>query len=139
MPIVPGSGDIIKDPDEAMKIALKIGFPVVVKAAFGGGGKGMRVAHNEATLKHDVALAATEAQAAFGDGGVYLEKFLEGARHIEFSDSRRYPRPNNHLGRTRMQYSAPASEADRRNTRAGAQFGIARQNGEIGLARRAGH
>jgi len=84
VPVVPGSSDVIKDMDQALKVAQKIGFPVVVKAAAGGGGKGMRIAHNEATLKHDVALATSEAQAAFGDGGVYIEKFVEGARHIEF-------------------------------------------------------
>ncbi len=84
VPVVPGSAGKIKDPDQAMKVAQKIGFPVTVKAAFGGGGKGMRVAHNEATLKHDVSLAITEAQAAFGDGGVYIEKYIEGARHVEF-------------------------------------------------------
>lgn len=84
VPVVPGSPGIIKEPDEAAKIAEKIGFPLVVKAAHGGGGKGMRIAHNDATLKHDVAMAASEAQAAFGNGGVYLEKLVESARHIEF-------------------------------------------------------
>lgn len=84
VPVVPGSAGIIKEPDEAAKIAEKIGFPLVVKAAHGGGGKGMRIAHNDATLKHDVAMAASEAQAAFGNGGVYLEKLVESARHIEF-------------------------------------------------------
>ncbi len=84
VPVVPGSSGIIKDPEEAVKIAEKIGFPLVVKAIHGGGGKGMRIAHNDATLKHDVAMAASEAQAAFGNGGVYLEKYIESARHIEF-------------------------------------------------------
>jgi acetyl-CoA carboxylase biotin carboxylase subunit len=84
VPIVPGSGGIIKDSDDALKVAKKIGYPITVKAAFGGGGKGMRIVYNEATLKHDVALATSEAQAAFGDGGVYLEKFIENARHVEF-------------------------------------------------------
>ncbi|HPO14381.1 MAG TPA: acetyl-CoA carboxylase biotin carboxylase subunit [Candidatus Hydrogenedentes bacterium] len=84
VPVVPGSSGKIKEPEQAMKVAQKIGFPVTVKAAFGGGGKGMRVAHNEATLKHDVSLAITEAQAAFGDGGIYIEKYIEGARHVEF-------------------------------------------------------
>jgi len=84
VPIVPGSEGLVKEPQEALEVAQKIGFPILVKAAAGGGGKGMRIAHNEATLKNAVTLATTEAQAAFGDSGVYLEKFLEGARHIEF-------------------------------------------------------
>ena len=84
VPVVPGSDGLITDPDEALKIATKIGFPVMVKAAAGGGGKGMRLAHNDVALKHAVTVASNEAQAAFGDGGVYLEKFVEGARHIEF-------------------------------------------------------
>ncbi len=84
VPIVPGSTGVVKTPEAAMGIAERIGFPLMVKAAAGGGGRGMRVAHNAATLKHDVALAVSEAQAAFGDGGVYIEKLLPGARHIEF-------------------------------------------------------
>jgi acetyl-CoA carboxylase biotin carboxylase subunit len=84
VPVVPGSEGIIQDPKEAARIAERIGYPVLVKAAAGGGGKGMRIAHNEATLMHAVAMATSEAQAAFGDGGVYLEKFIENARHIEF-------------------------------------------------------
>ena len=83
VPTVPGSDGLIKDPQQALTVAQKIGFPVLVKAAAGGGGKGMRIAHNEATLKHAVTMATNEAQAAFGDGGVYLEKFLENARHVE--------------------------------------------------------
>jgi acetyl-CoA carboxylase biotin carboxylase subunit len=83
VPIVPGSDGLVSDPEAAIAIGNKIGFPLLVKAASGGGGRGMRVAHNEATLKHAVKLAAQEAKAAFGDGGVYLEKFLEHARHVE--------------------------------------------------------
>lgn len=83
VPTVPGSDGLISDPAEALRIAQKIGFPVLVKAAAGGGGKGMRIAHNDATLAHAVNMARTEAEAAFGDGGVYLEKFLENARHVE--------------------------------------------------------
>lgn len=82
--IVPGSPGIIHDPDEALKISKSIGFPVLVKAAMGGGGKGMRMAHNDVTLKNAVAMASAEAQSSFGNGGVYIEKFLENARHIEF-------------------------------------------------------
>ncbi len=83
VPIVPGSEGLIKDPQEALKIARSIGFPVLIKASAGGGGKGMRIAHNDVTLQSALSLAMTEAEAAFGDAGVYLEKFVENARHIE--------------------------------------------------------
>ncbi len=83
VPVAPGS-DSIRDPQEAAGIARDIGYPILVKAAAGGGGRGMRIAHNEATLKHAVSMASSEAEAAFGNGGIYLEKFVEGARHIEF-------------------------------------------------------
>lgn len=84
VPVVPGSDGVIEDPEEALKLARKIGFPVLVKASAGGGGKGMRIAHNDVSLKNAVAMASSEAASAFGDGGVYIEKFLENARHIEF-------------------------------------------------------
>lgn len=83
VPTVPGSEGLVKDPEAALKVAKDIGFPVLIKAAAGGGGKGMRIAHNDVALQNALQLAATEAQAAFGDGGVYLEKFVEGARHVE--------------------------------------------------------
>ena len=84
VPVVPGSEGLVESPEEALAIAKNIGFPVLVKATAGGGGKGMRIAHNDAALRTAVALAANEAQNAFGDGGVYIEKFIEEARHIEF-------------------------------------------------------
>lgn len=84
VPVVPGSEGLVSDPDEALALAREIGFPVLVKASAGGGGKGMRAAHNDVALKNALSLAATEAEAAFGDAGVYLEKFIEGARHVEF-------------------------------------------------------
>lgn len=83
VPIAPGS-DSLSDPQQAADIAREIGYPILVKAAAGGGGCGMRIAHNEATLKHAVSMAASEAEAAFGNSGIYLEKFIENARHIEF-------------------------------------------------------
>ncbi len=83
IPCVPGSEGGVTDPDEAMKIAKEIGFPVLVKAAAGGGGRGMKVARSEADLEHAIATAKAEAKAAFGDDAVYLEKYLEKPRHIE--------------------------------------------------------
>ncbi|MCF6283904.1 MAG: acetyl-CoA carboxylase biotin carboxylase subunit [Candidatus Hydrogenedentes bacterium] len=80
---VPGSDGLVSDPEIALKLAQEIGYPILVKAAAGGGGKGMRMAHNDATLKHSMTTASNEAQAAFGDGGVYLEKFIDNARHVE--------------------------------------------------------
>lgn len=68
---------------EAVKIASKIGYPVIIKAAAGGGGRGMRIVHNEANLRTAIKQASQEAAAAFGNGAVYIEKFLESARHIE--------------------------------------------------------
>ncbi|HEO72329.1 MAG TPA: ATP-grasp domain-containing protein, partial [Candidatus Hydrogenedentes bacterium] len=84
VPVVPGSDGVIEDPDEVLALARETGFPVLIKAAAGGGGKGMRIAHNDVALKSAISMAAIEAETAFGDGGLYLEKFVEGARHIEF-------------------------------------------------------
>ena len=82
-PIFPGSKEAIEDEDEAVKLAAEIGYPVIVKAAAGGGGRGMRIAHNEAVLRNAIGSAAQEAEAAFGNAAVYVEKFLEAARHVE--------------------------------------------------------
>jgi len=83
VPVVPGSDGPVKDVDEALKIAKDIGFPVMIKASAGGGGKGMRVAHNDISFVKNFEMAQTEAQNAFGNGEVYLEKFIEEPRHIE--------------------------------------------------------
>jgi acetyl-CoA carboxylase biotin carboxylase subunit len=80
---IPGSADAIDNEDEAIGIAHEIGYPVLVKAAAGGGGRGMRVAHNDMSLTQAVRQGRTEAEAAFKDGRVYLEKYMEGARHVE--------------------------------------------------------
>ncbi|MFM8784808.1 MAG: ATP-grasp domain-containing protein [Phycisphaerales bacterium] len=82
-PIFPGTDDAIEDIDEAVKVAGEIGYPVIVKARAGGGGRGMRIARDEAELRAGIESARQEAAAAFGDGGVYVEKFLEMARHFE--------------------------------------------------------
>jgi acetyl-CoA carboxylase biotin carboxylase subunit len=83
VPVVPGSAGLIEDDDEAVRVAREIGFPVLIKATAGGGGKGMRVAANELALKPALQSAKTEAQAAFGNGGVYLERYIEKPRHVE--------------------------------------------------------
>ena len=84
VPCVPGSeGALPDDPKEIVKIARAIGYPVIIKAAGGGGGRGMRVVHTEAALLNAVAMTRAEAQAAFNNPSVYLEKFLENPRHIE--------------------------------------------------------
>ena len=83
VPTVPGSDGLIANESQALEIAHRIGFPVLVKATAGGGGKGMRVAANDLTLKSALQQAQTEAQAAFGNAGVYLEKYVERPRHVE--------------------------------------------------------
>ena len=83
IPCVPGSEGAVSDEDEAIRIARGIGYPVLVKAASGGGGRGMKVARSEADLVEAIATAKTEAKAAFGDDAVYLEKYLQKPRHIE--------------------------------------------------------
>jgi acetyl-CoA carboxylase biotin carboxylase subunit len=84
VPCVPGSeGALPEEPKEAIRIARTIGYPVIIKAAGGGGGRGMRVVHTEAALVNAVTMTRTEAQSAFGNATVYLEKFLENPRHVE--------------------------------------------------------
>lgn len=84
VPCVPGSdGALPEDPAELKRIAKKIGYPVIIKAAGGGGGRGMRVVHTEAALLNAVAMTSAEASTAFGNPAVYMEKFLQNPRHIE--------------------------------------------------------
>jgi acetyl-CoA carboxylase biotin carboxylase subunit len=83
IPVVPGSDGAVDDEDQAMEIGKEIGFPVLVKATAGGGGRGMKVARTAADLKLALSTARAEAKAAFGDSSVYIEKYLERPRHIE--------------------------------------------------------
>jgi acetyl-CoA carboxylase biotin carboxylase subunit len=85
VPCVPGSdGPLPEDSDECFRLARDVGYPVIIKASGGGGGRGMRVVHTEATLLNAINVAKAEAQAAFGNDTVYLEKYLDKPRHIEF-------------------------------------------------------
>jgi len=84
IPLVPGSDGAVDDPKLAKKIAAKVGYPVIIKAASGGGGRGMKVVENETELENQMSQARTEAAAAFGDATVYIEKYLGDPRHIEF-------------------------------------------------------
>ncbi len=85
VPCVPGSdGALPDDPDEIIRIAREVGYPVLIKAAGGGGGRGMRVVHTEATLLSSVQMTQAEAQSAFGNPMVYMERYLQKPRHVEF-------------------------------------------------------
>lgn len=83
VPLVPGTEQPLKDHKEALSIAKEIGFPVLIKASAGGGGKGMRIVHKEDELKEQIQLAKNEAQSAFGDDAVFMEKYVSSPRHIE--------------------------------------------------------
>src|SRR5438552_2297742 len=83
VPVVPGSNGLITEEAEAVDLAHEMGFPVLIKAAAGGGGRGMRVARNDISLKSGLQQARQEAEKAFKDGSVYLEKYIEQPRHVE--------------------------------------------------------
>jgi len=84
VPVVPGSDGLITDLNEALKLAHKIGYPVILKATAGGGGKGMRIVRNDDEFDQQWTMARTEAKASFSNDGIYMEKFVEDPRHIEF-------------------------------------------------------
>lgn len=84
VPVVPGSEGLIRSDMEAVRLARSIGYPILIKPSAGGGGKGMRIARNDQSLTEAIPLARSEADAAFNDPGIYMEKLIVGARHIEF-------------------------------------------------------
>ncbi len=84
VPIVPGTEEGLKSTEEAIKVAKEIGYPLIIKAAAGGGGKGMRIVHKESDIEKSIQTAKSEAQNSFGNDEVYLEKYVEEPRHIEF-------------------------------------------------------
>jgi len=83
VPVIPGSDGLVEDLDEAVAIAREIGYPVIIKATAGGGGKGIRIAEDESTLIAQITTARQEAEKNFGNAGVYLEKYLTGMKHVE--------------------------------------------------------
>jgi acetyl-CoA carboxylase biotin carboxylase subunit len=83
LPVIPGGDEVTEETSEAKKIAQEIGYPVILKATAGGGGKGMRVVRSAASLEEQFSIAQSEAKAAFGDASLYLEKYLPKARHVE--------------------------------------------------------
>ncbi len=83
VPVVPGSEGLIKNKEEAVKIAKQIGYPVMLKASAGGGGKGIRISYSEEELKNSYDIVKQEAKISFGDDSIYLEKFIENPRHVE--------------------------------------------------------
>lgn len=83
VPVIPGSDGIVEELDDAIRIARDIGYPIIIKATAGGGGKGIRIVHNEEELVHQITAARQEAEKAFGNAGVYLEKYLTGMKHVE--------------------------------------------------------
>jgi len=85
---IPGNDDILEEVDKAVEIAEEAGYPVLLKSAFGGGGRGIRFADNEKQLREEFEMASAESRAAFGKSGLYVEKFLKGIRHIEFQLAR---------------------------------------------------
>ncbi len=111
VPVVPGSEGLIEKEEDALNLARAMGFPVLIKAAAGGGGRGMRVARDEPGLLTGLKAARQEAESAFKDGSVYLEKYIEQPRHIEvqlLGDRARQYRP---LMGARLFVAAPPSEA----------------------------
>jgi len=84
VPTVPGSDGPVESEADAVKIARKIGYPVIIKAVAGGGGRGMRIAHNDVSFAKEYHVARNEAEKAFGNGSVYIEKYIQNPRHIEF-------------------------------------------------------
>ncbi len=83
VPVIPGSKETIDSPEAALEVARQVGFPVMIKAASGGGGRGMRIAHNDMTFLNQFHAAQNEAEAAFKDGSCYIERYVDASRHIE--------------------------------------------------------
>ena len=115
VPITPGSDGVVETEAEALRVAKKIGYPVMIKASAGGGGRGMRAAHNDVSLVQGFHAARQEAEKAFGKADVYFEKLIVNPRHIEFQIVADAHGRVIHLGRARLLHPAPQPE-DRRGS-----------------------
>ncbi len=138
VPILPGSDGPIESEEKALKIAKDIGYPVIVKATAGGGGRGMRVVRAPGELVTAVKTAQREAEAAFGVGDVYIEKYVESPRHIEFQILGDHARQRRAPGRARVLDPAAPPEADRGVAVAGAHRQDAAPDGRHRHRRRQG-
>lgn len=110
IPMVPGTEDAISDIEEAKKIATQIGFPILIKAAAGGGGKGMRIVEKEADFTSQMNRAISEALNAFGDGAVFIEKYVTKPRHIEIQIIPRAPGNPGPRGQGVVETSIPSTQ-----------------------------
>ncbi len=125
VPILPGSKGVLGGVEEALEVAAGIGYPVMMKASAGGGGRGMRVVRSAEELPNLMAQAQAEATAAFSNGDMYMEKLVENPRHIEFqilADNHGNVRSS---GRARMLHPAPSPETDRGIAVGGSERGLA--------------
>ena len=120
VPVVPGTVEPLSDMEEAKRIAKEIGFPVMLKAAAGGGGKGMRRVDDAADLEDALNAARSEAQKSFADDAVYVEKLVERARHVEIQVLADGPRQRGSPGRARLLDSASTSKGVRGDAESGA-------------------
>ena len=129
---VPGFLGEISDARHAVEIAAEIGYPVMIKASAGGGGKGMRIAYNAKETEEGFALARSEAKSSFGDDRVFIEKFIENPRHIEIQVLGRQARQRHPPGRARMLDPAPQPEGRRGGALAAARRQDAQGDGRAG-------
>jgi len=132
VPIVPGSDGPVDSESEAVKVARKIGYPVIIKAVAGGGGRGMRIAHNDVSFAKEYHVARNEAEKAFGNGQVYIEKYIEKPWHIEFQILADSHGKVLHLGERALFGPAPSSEVDRRVPFSVPHAGPPEENGKSG-------
>ena len=129
VPVTPGSDGIVETEAEAVKVAKRIGYPVMIKAVSGGGGRGMRAAHNEVSLIQGFHGARLEAEKAFGNPEVYIEKLIVNPHHIEFQIVADNYGNTVHLGRTRLFDPATKPKSDRRMSVAASHARATQANG----------
>ena len=138
VPMLPGSDGPVDGEEQALKVAKDIGYPVIIKAVAGGGGRGMRVVRNAGELPNALRTAQREAEAAFGNGDVYVEKYLENPAPHRVPDHRRPPRQRRAPRRARVLDPAAAPEADRGIAVAGADRQGPQEDGQPRRRRRQG-